>query len=42
MDALLADKSGQGRTALWYSSGDDTPYVGAGLGAPELVLDTLD
>ncbi len=41
MDALLADKSGQGRTALWYSSGDDTPYVGAGLGAPELVLETL-
>lgn len=41
VDALLADQPGQGRTALWYSSGDDTPYVGAGLGAPELVLETL-
>lgn len=32
---------GDGRTALWYSSGSDTPYVGAGIGAPELVLDTV-
>ena len=23
-----------GLTALWYCSGDDTPYVGAGIGAP--------
>lgn len=30
-----------GRTALWYSSGSDTPYVGAGIGAPQLVLETL-
>ena len=28
-------------TALWYSSGDDIPYVGAGLGAPQLVLETV-
>lgn len=32
---------GLGRTALWFSSGSDTPYVGAGIGAPELVLETL-
>lgn len=32
---------GDGRTALWYSSGSDTPYVGAGLGAPQLVLETV-
>jgi iron complex transport system substrate-binding protein len=31
----------RGLTALWYSSGDDTPYVGAGTGAPELVLETV-
>ncbi len=41
VDALLAAQPGLGRTALWYSSGDDTPYVGAGIGAPQLVLDTL-
>ncbi len=41
VDALLADQPGLGRTALWYSSGDDTPYVGGGRGAPQLVLDTL-
>ncbi|WP_306231458.1 ABC transporter substrate-binding protein [Agrococcus beijingensis] len=26
--------------ALWYSSGEDAPYVGAGSGAPQLVLET--
>ena len=31
----------RGLTALWYSSGTDTPYVGAGIGAPQLVLDTI-
>ncbi|QTE30512.1 putative F420-0 ABC transporter substrate-binding protein [Pengzhenrongella sicca] len=25
-------------TALWYSSGTDTPYVGAGIGAPQMIL----
>jgi iron complex transport system substrate-binding protein len=49
-DALVADqrrelatieKDGTGRTALWWSSGNDTPYVGAGIGAPQLVLDTI-
>jgi iron complex transport system substrate-binding protein len=41
--AELADitPDGDGKTALWWSSGTDTPYVGAGIGAPELVLDTV-
>ncbi|MEO8908320.1 MAG: putative F420-0 ABC transporter substrate-binding protein [Microbacteriaceae bacterium] len=25
-------------SALWYSSGDATPYVGAGIGAPEMIM----
>jgi iron complex transport system substrate-binding protein len=25
-------------TALWYSSGDETPYVGAGIGAPQMIM----
>jgi len=29
----------EGTTALWYSSGTDTPYVGAGIGAPQMILD---
>ncbi|MGM1028494.1 MAG: ABC transporter substrate-binding protein [Actinomycetota bacterium] len=29
-----------GATALWYSSGEDAPYVGGGAGAPQLVLDS--
>ncbi|GAB3411219.1 ABC transporter substrate-binding protein [Schumannella luteola] len=29
----------RGLKALWYSSGTDTPYVGAGTGAPEMVLE---
>jgi iron complex transport system substrate-binding protein len=28
-------------SALWYSSGSDTPYVGAGTGAPQLVMETV-
>ncbi|WP_350226643.1 putative F420-0 ABC transporter substrate-binding protein [Naasia aerilata] len=31
----------RGLTALWYSSGSATPYVGAGIGNPELLLDTI-
>lgn len=31
----------RGLTALWWSSGEDVPYVGAGLGAPQLMLDAL-
>lgn len=27
-------------SALWWSSGTETPYVGAGQGAPELILET--
>ncbi len=27
--------------ALWFSSGTDTPFVGAGIGAPQLILDSL-
>lgn len=28
-------------TALWYSSGSDTPYVGAGIGAPQMIMDAI-
>jgi iron complex transport system substrate-binding protein len=31
----------RGLSALWYSSGTDTPYVGAGIGAPQMMLDQL-
>ena len=34
-------KTGDGRTAFWYSSGSDTPYAGAGIGAPELLMETV-
>ena len=49
-NALIADQTAlvegvtpdtRGLSALWYSSGTDTPYVGAGIGAPALVLDTI-
>lgn len=30
--------SDAGLTALWYSSGSDTPYVGAGIGAPQMIM----
>ena len=31
--------SAAGLSALWYSSGSDTPYVGTGSGAPQLMLE---
>ena len=31
----------RGLTALWYSSGDDVPYVGAGIGAPQMIMDAV-
>lgn len=34
-------KDTRGLTALWFSSGSDIPYVGAGIGAPQLILDTI-
>lgn len=32
-------KPAEPTTALWYSSGTDTPYVGAGIGSPQMVMD---
>lgn len=37
LDAVVPSTAGL--TALWYSSGSDTPYVGAGSGAPQLMLE---
>jgi iron complex transport system substrate-binding protein len=46
--ALIADQQAQlaalrpaagDSTALWYSSGTETPYVGAGIGAPQMILE---
>ncbi|WP_448811574.1 putative F420-0 ABC transporter substrate-binding protein [Agromyces bauzanensis] len=37
LDAI--EPSDASLTALWYSSGDDTPYVGAGIGAPQMIMD---
>ena len=41
--AQLADVTAdtRGLSALWYSSGTDTPYVGAGIGAPQMMLSAL-
>ncbi|WP_152193050.1 putative F420-0 ABC transporter substrate-binding protein [Georgenia satyanarayanai] len=30
--------TGEGLSALWYSSGSDTPFVGAGAGAPQMIM----
>lgn len=36
LDAVVP--SAEGLTALWYSSGRATPYVGAGAGAPQMMM----
>lgn len=35
------DRDDRGLTALWYSSGTKTPYVGAGTNAPAMILEAL-
>ncbi|QDZ10217.1 putative F420-0 ABC transporter substrate-binding protein [Devosia ginsengisoli] len=49
-DALIAEQRAalaaitpdtRGLTALWYSSGTKTPYVGAGSGVPQMMLEAL-
>jgi iron complex transport system substrate-binding protein len=37
LDAIEPDD--RGLTALWYSSGDDVPYVGAGIGSPQMIME---
>lgn len=36
LDAIAPDD--RGLTALWYSSGTDQPFVGAGIGAPQMIM----
>ncbi len=36
LDAVVPDT--RGLTALWYSSGSQTPYVGAGTGVPQMIM----
>jgi iron complex transport system substrate-binding protein len=41
-DQLAAiEKPVKATTTLWYSSGSDTPYVGAGIGAPHMIMDAV-
>lgn len=39
LEALTADD--RGLTALWYSSGTDVPFVGGGIGAPQMLMDAI-
>jgi len=34
-------KAGDGLVVFWYDSGDKTPYVGVGTGAPQVIIDTV-
>jgi iron complex transport system substrate-binding protein len=36
LDAITPDD--RGLTAVWYSSGTDQPFVGAGIGAPQMIM----
>lgn len=36
LDEITPDD--RGLTAVWYSSGKDQPFVGAGIGAPEMIM----
>lgn len=34
-------KATEGTSAVWYSSGIDIPYVGAGIGTPQMIMEAL-
>lgn len=36
--AALTPSTSKTTTALWYSSGTTTPYVGAGIGSPQMIM----
>lgn len=38
---IEAAKAGEGLSIFWYDSGDKTPYVGVGTGAPQVIIDTV-
>lgn len=40
-DLAALQPDDRGLTALWYSSGTDVPYVGAGIGAPQMIMDAI-
>jgi iron complex transport system substrate-binding protein len=37
LDEIVPDD--RGLSAVWYSSGTDQPFVGAGIGAPQMIMD---
>lgn len=41
LDGITAARVGADRTVLWFDSGTTTPYVGAGSGGPQLILDAV-
>lgn len=41
LEGLRQSQVGKGLTVLWYDSGTKTPYVGAGGGGPQLVMDAV-
>lgn len=41
LSALQEAAAGKGLTALWYDSGDRTPFVGGGQSGPQLILDAI-
>lgn len=41
LDTLDGQAAAHGHTIFWYDSGDKTPFVGAGEGGPQLVIDAI-
>ncbi|WP_181309476.1 putative F420-0 ABC transporter substrate-binding protein [Nocardioides campestrisoli] len=35
------ERAPEGTTALWWSSGTDTPFVGGGVGAPQMMMEAV-
>ncbi len=41
IEEVEAKAAGKGKKILWFDSGDKTPFVGAGEGGPQMIMDTV-
>lgn len=41
LEKVTSNKHGTGISIVWFDSGDKTPYIGAGHGGPQLVMDAV-
>lgn len=41
IEKLKSENAGKGAKALWWDSNNDEPFIGGGIGGPQLIMDTV-